>query len=62
MLLIAQTGWGQEEDRTRTKAAGFDAHLTKPIDPDTLYNLITMPRGMDDLVRSKDGTRDAARP
>jgi signal transduction histidine kinase/ActR/RegA family two-component response regulator len=29
--LIAQTGWGQEEDRRKTAAAGFDAHLTKPV-------------------------------
>jgi two-component system CheB/CheR fusion protein len=62
VLLIAQTGWGQEEDRTRTKAAGFDAHLTKPIDPDTLYNLISMPRGMHDVARAADKTRGAVRP
>jgi PAS domain S-box-containing protein len=32
MLLIAQTGWGQEYDRHRTQAAGFDHHLVKPLD------------------------------
>lgn len=32
MLLIASTGWGQEEDRRRALAAGFDRHLTKPMD------------------------------
>jgi signal transduction histidine kinase/DNA-binding response OmpR family regulator len=32
MVLVAQTGWGQEEDRRRTQAAGFDYHLVKPID------------------------------
>ena len=31
MVLIAQTGWGQDEDRRRTQAAGFDHHLVKPI-------------------------------
>jgi signal transduction histidine kinase len=31
MVIIAQTGWGQEEDRRRTQAAGFDFHLVKPI-------------------------------
>ncbi len=36
MVLIAQTGWGQEEDRRRTQDAGFDHHIVKPIDPDAL--------------------------
>jgi CheY-like chemotaxis protein len=31
--LIALTGWGQEEDRARSREAGFDAHLVKPVDP-----------------------------
>ncbi|MRD49472.1 response regulator [Caenimonas koreensis DSM 17982] len=31
-VLIAITGWGAEEDRRRTKEAGFDDHLTKPVD------------------------------
>jgi len=31
LALIALTGWGQEQDRRRTKEAGFDAHLTKPV-------------------------------
>jgi len=39
-LLIAVTGWGQQEDRERSRAAGFDHHLTKPVDPDTLQGLI----------------------
>jgi signal transduction histidine kinase/ActR/RegA family two-component response regulator len=39
-LLIAQTGWGQEEDRRRTAAAGFDAHLAKPVDVDALMQEI----------------------
>jgi DNA-binding MarR family transcriptional regulator len=29
--LIALTGWGQQQDRDRTSAAGFDAHLVKPV-------------------------------
>ncbi len=32
ILLVATTGWGMPEDRERSLAAGFDAHLTKPID------------------------------
>jgi CheY-like chemotaxis protein len=31
-ILVAVTGWGQEEDRRRTREAGFDAHLTKPVE------------------------------
>ena len=32
MLVAAVTGYGNEDDRQRTLAAGFDAHLTKPVD------------------------------
>ncbi|MEO6362408.1 MAG: hybrid sensor histidine kinase/response regulator, partial [Caldimonas sp.] len=32
LTIIAQTGWGQEEDRRRTRAAGFDHHFVKPLD------------------------------
>ncbi|MEO8017043.1 MAG: PAS domain S-box protein [Pseudomonadota bacterium] len=39
-LLIAVTGWGQESDKARAKAAGFDMHFTKPIEPDTLLELL----------------------
>jgi signal transduction histidine kinase/CheY-like chemotaxis protein len=38
--LVAITGWGQEEDRRRALAAGFDAHLTKPADPEQLTTLL----------------------
>ena len=40
VFLIALTGWGQEGDRLRALEAGFDRHLTKPVDPDTLEGLI----------------------
>ncbi|MCA1853303.1 MAG: response regulator [Beggiatoa sp.] len=40
MLLVAQTGWGQEEDRRRTREAGFDAHMTKPLDHSRLMSLM----------------------
>jgi PAS domain S-box-containing protein len=39
-LLVAVTGWGQEEDRRRTEAAGFDHHLVKPVDPMALVKLL----------------------
>ena len=35
-VLVALTGWGQEEDKRRSQEAGFDLHLTKPVDPDAL--------------------------
>jgi signal transduction histidine kinase/CheY-like chemotaxis protein len=38
--LIALTGYGQAEDRSRALAAGFDDHLTKPVDPSALEDLI----------------------
>jgi CheY-like chemotaxis protein len=41
MRLIAITGWGQEDDRRKSRDAGFDEHLTKPVDPDALLGLIT---------------------
>ena len=38
--LVAQSGWGQDEDRRRTAEAGFDHHLVKPIDPTALEVLM----------------------
>ena len=40
MVLIALTGWGQTDDRERSKAAGFDYHLTKAADPTALEQLL----------------------
>ena len=42
MLLIALTGWGQEEDKADAYAAGFDAHLTKPPDLALLQGLLAV--------------------
>jgi CheY-like chemotaxis protein len=39
-LLIAATGYGQEEDQRRCQEAGFDAHLTKPVDFTELQRLL----------------------
>ncbi len=38
--LVALSGWGQESDKERTAAAGFDAHLVKPADADTLRRML----------------------
>jgi CheY-like chemotaxis protein len=40
MVIVALTGWGQEEDRRRSKEAGFDHHLVKPIEIDMLKQLL----------------------
>ena len=40
VLLIAITGWGQEDDRHRAREAGFDAHLVKPVDHTELTKLL----------------------
>jgi DNA-binding response OmpR family regulator len=40
MTLVAVTGWGQEEDRRRTRDAGFDHHFTKPVDPEMLAHFV----------------------
>jgi len=39
-LIVAITGYGQQEDRALTKAAGFDHHLVKPVDPEELGALL----------------------
>jgi two-component system, sensor histidine kinase len=41
--LIAMTGYGQAEDRRRALAAGFDAHLVKPVDPELLTKMLSSP-------------------
>ena len=41
MKLVAITGYGQETDRQRSRAAGFDAHLVKPVDMDQLEHLLS---------------------
>jgi PAS domain S-box-containing protein len=45
VVLVAQTGWGQEEDRRRSREAGFDYHLVKPVDTDALQNVLKAHRG-----------------
>ena len=40
MVLVALTGWGQEEDRRKSQEAGFDHHLTKPADYGKLQNIL----------------------
>ena len=48
LRIVAITGWGQEADRARSAAAGFDQHLVKPVEESTLQELL------------KDGDRNGA--
>jgi PAS domain S-box-containing protein len=45
VTLIALTGWGQEQDRLRTRKAGFDHHLVKPVDLEVLRALLASLNG-----------------
>jgi PAS domain S-box-containing protein len=44
ILIVALTGWGQESDRKKSKAAGFDEHMTKPLDFNVLMRLLAEKR------------------
>ena len=46
MILIAVTGWGQDEDRRKSKEAGFDRHVVKPLDPRSLMKLLAELQGV----------------
>lgn|SRR5579885_3473544 len=41
VVLVALTGWGREDDRQRSREAGFDAHLVKPVDFEVLKKLLS---------------------
>ncbi len=58
MVFIAVTGWGQEEDRHKSKAAGFDHHLLKPLDFGVLEGLLRSFTGPQDetRLRARDPT------
>jgi CheY-like chemotaxis protein len=40
ILVVALTGWGQEEDRQKCRDAGFDSHLVKPVELNALMKLL----------------------
>jgi signal transduction histidine kinase/CheY-like chemotaxis protein len=62
-LLIALTGWGQEEDRRRSRAAGFDHHMVKPPNLETLRaHLERRQRPAADVAVPSPGRRLADRP
>jgi CheY-like chemotaxis protein len=57
LTLVALTGWGQEEDRRRSKEAGFDEHLVKPVDVKSLVRVLaSLPSASADEQRAKLGS------
>jgi PAS domain S-box-containing protein len=54
IVLVAVTGWGQQEDRNRSKEAGFDTHIVKPVDHDALIALLNT------LIPENQNRRQAA--
>ena len=47
LVIVALTGWGQEEDRQKSREAGFNTHLVKPVDDEVLMNLLaSLPSGV----------------
>ena len=56
MMLVALTGWGQQEDKRRSREAGFDAHLVKPIDFGVLEKLVA---GTKDKNSRQGGSNEA---
>ena len=40
ITIAAVSGWGQEEDKRKSREAGFDAHLLKPVEPSALQDLL----------------------
>ncbi|WP_332827768.1 PAS domain-containing hybrid sensor histidine kinase/response regulator [Ramlibacter sp.] len=50
-FLVAMTGFGNEDDKRRTREAGFDAHLTKPVELDALIALLNAVRGREGMKR-----------
>jgi CheY-like chemotaxis protein len=47
IVLVAVTGWGQQNDRARSKEAGFDHHLVKPLEMATVRALVAQPQAVE---------------
>ena len=63
LLIVALTGWGQEEDRERSQSAGFDTHLVKPVDDTVLIRLLaSVPSGRDRGSSARNATATPANP
>jgi CheY-like chemotaxis protein len=53
LLMVALSGYGEEQDRLRSREAGFDRHLVKPVDPEVLRQIV---------VSARDAKRTTATP
>ena len=63
LLIVALTGWGQEEDRERSQSAGFDTHLVKPVDDTVLIRLLaSVPSDRDRGSSARNATATPANP
>jgi CheY-like chemotaxis protein len=49
VMLVAVSGWGQQQDKARAMGAGFDAHLTKPADPAVVTRLLAYAEAKGDV-------------
>ena len=56
VVLVALTGWGQEEDRQRSREAGFDLHMTKPVDFKALQKLLVGVHAGSERPQEKPGS------
>jgi CheY-like chemotaxis protein len=54
LLLVAITGYGQDEDRENARAAGFDYHLTKPVGPEHLQAVLELAQSAGDTSGRAD--------
>jgi CheY-like chemotaxis protein len=59
VILVAVTGWGQNEDRQRAHDAGFDCHMVKPIDPESLTTTLA---GLSAQRANRDGAKAMQEP
>jgi CheY-like chemotaxis protein len=64
VMLVALSGWGQDDDKRRAREAGFDMHLTKPADPEILEDLIASAPGTDavEMTRTQDSENASIQP
>ena len=57
-VVVALTGWGQEQDLAQSQAAGFDRHMVKPVEAETLEKLLAEVKPLGKAPRAR-GKRDS---